>query len=145
MPAPQAKTQEERVREAATAMLPLVRKTAELQCLLGLYNHGGWTGEPENMAAVCEHLHQHHDARHVGIVYNFHHGHEHIVDFSSHLQVMRPWLLCVNLNGMDDAASVRSRRDPILPLAEGQYERGMLRTLLNRAYQGPIGILDHQS
>ena len=35
-------------------LLPLVERTAKMKCKLGLYNHGGWGGEPENLVAVCE-------------------------------------------------------------------------------------------
>lgn len=145
LPKPQAKDQSERVREAAAAMLPLVKKTAALGCRLGLYNHGGWGGEPENMAAVCAWLREHHDASHVGIVYNFHHGHEHIREFESHFKTMLPWLLCVNINGMADPDVVAGGRDKILTIGEGQHEKAMLQTVLNSGYSGPIGILDHRA
>ena len=54
-----------------------VERTRRLGCPLGLYNHGGWGGEPENLVAVCEFLRRRHDAPHVGSVYNQHHGHDH--------------------------------------------------------------------
>ncbi len=145
LPDPKAAEEATRVREAAEAMLPLVRKTAALGCRLGLYNHGHWGGEPENMAAVCAYLHQHHDAEHVGIVYNFHHGHEHIADFPAHFQTMLPYLLCVNLNGMADADVVREGRSKILTIGAGRHERAMLRVVLESGYSGPIGILDHRA
>ena len=53
-----------------------------MKCKLGLYNHGGWGGEPENLVAVCKVLREQHKADHVGIVYNLHHGHGHIDDFA---------------------------------------------------------------
>ena len=57
---------------------------------------GGWFGEPENQLAVIEHL----KLKNVGIVYNLHHGHGHIDDFAAALARMKPYLLCLNLNGM---------------------------------------------
>jgi hypothetical protein len=58
---------------AKEAMTPLAKATAEIGCKLGLYNHGGWGGEPENLVTVCKALRaEGHD--HVGIVYNWHHG-----------------------------------------------------------------------
>lgn len=146
MPAPEAATQEERVRLAAEQMLPLVEKTRELGLSLGLYNHGGWNGEPENMAAVCRYLREHHDAAHVGIVYNFHHGHFHIDGFAQRLASMSDLLLCLNLDGMLDPSQVdvNDQRFKIVPIGTGWYERRMLDAIRESGYQGPIGILDHR-
>ena len=137
---PNAATQEARVEAAARAMLPLVERTRQLGCALGLYNHGGWGGEPANLVAVCKRLKTHHNAGHVGIVYNLHHGHEHISDFEKSLKLMQPYLLCLNLNGMNDGA-----RPKILPLGQGRHESAMLKTIQQSGYSGAIGILDHRS
>ena len=127
-----------KVASAAERLLPKVRQTRELGCQLGLYNHGGWGGEPINMVAVCERLkRQGHD--HVGIVYNFHHGHDHIADFSRLIELMKPHLICLNLNGMNDGAKPK-----ILPIGDGQHELRMLQAVLDSGYEGPIGILDHR-
>lgn len=141
---PQAVSQPERVAEAAAALLPLVQTTRRLNCPLGIYNHGGWSGEPQNMVAVVKYLREKHDARHVGIVYNFHHGHEHIAGFESLLQQMRPYLLCVNINGMMDPAEAAAGQK-IVPVGAGKHEAKMLRQLQRSGYRGPIGILDHRS
>jgi len=145
LPNPKAAERSERIREAATGMLWLVDSTASLGCSLGLYNHGHWGGEPANMVAVCEYLREHHEADHVGIVYNFHHGHEHIHRFESHFTTMMPYLLCVNINGMANVDAVRAGHDKILTIGSGKHEEAMLRTILNSGYSGPIGILDHRS
>ena len=145
LPNPPATDQAERVRETAEGLLWLVEKTAALDCQLALYNHGGWGGEPINMAAVCEYLRENHNAGHVGIVYNFHHGHEHISEFEFHFKRMRPYLLCVNINGMAEADVVRGGRDKILTVGKGRHETTMLQIVLASGYGGPIGILDHQS
>ncbi len=132
-------TQEEKVEEAASKMEGLAKRTAELGCKLGLYNHGGWGGEPENMVAVCKRLREKgHD--HVGIVYNWHHGHGHIEDWSASLELLKPYLHCLNLNGMNDRAEPK-----ILSLAQGKHELDMLKAVVESGYSGPIGILDHQS
>ncbi len=128
----------QKVAVAAERLLPLAQRTSAMKCKLGLYNHGGWGGEPKNLVAVCERLHalgQHH----VGIVYNFHHGHGHIDDWSESLTTMLPHLICVNLNGMND-----NEQPKILGIGKGQHELGMIRTLVDSGYDGPIGILDHR-
>jgi hypothetical protein len=139
-------TDEEMTQSAAAALLPLVEKTRELGLKLGLYNHGGWGGEPANLVKVCEYLRRHHQADHVGIVYNFHHGHGHIQDFSESTKLMKPYLLCVNLNGMADPQKVEENagQNKILPIGSGQHELAMMRIVQGSGYQGPIGILDHR-
>ena len=48
---PKSGTQEEKIRSAKEAMIPLAKRTTEIRCKLGLYNHGGWGGEPENLVS----------------------------------------------------------------------------------------------
>ena len=136
---PKAGSQEEKVSIAAKSMLPLVKKTEKLDLKLGLYNHGGWGGEPANLIAVCKELHKlGHDQ--VGIVYNFHHGHGHVEDFAESLRSMKPYLLCLNLNGMSGNGQ-KFRK--ILPIGKGSNEAGMMKTIIEAGYEGPIGILGH--
>ncbi len=137
---PPGKTQEEKVAAAAKGLLPLVDKTRSLGCKFGLYNHGGWGGEPANMVAVVKWLRDNVKADHVGIVYNLHHGHDHIGDFAQMLDQMKPYLLCLNLNGMNDNAQPK-----ILPLAAGRHDLALLKIIAKSGYTGPIGILDHRS
>ena len=131
-------TQEEKVATAARGMLTIAEKTKTLGLRLGLYNHGGWGGEPENLAAVCEALHKLGHA-HVGIVYNFHHGHGHVTDFAKCLELMKPHLLCINLNGMSGSQNFQK----ILPIGRGRNEEAMMKAILKSGYAGPIGILGH--
>ena len=53
-PGPEAPTRAEQIRKAAEQLSPVVERTRRAGCKLGLYNHGGWGGEPENLVAVCE-------------------------------------------------------------------------------------------
>ena len=133
---PKGETQEVKVNVAAKSMLPLVKKCERLGLKLGLYNHGGWGGEPANLVAVCQALHKQ-GRENVGIVYNFHHGHGHVEDFAESIAMMKPFLLCLNLNGM----SAKSQK--ILPIGKGQNEASMMKTILKVGYEGPIGILGH--
>lgn len=138
-------TDAERVDAAVEYLKPMVEKTRALGLRLGLYNHGGWQGEPENLVAICEQLRSNHQADHVGIVYNFHHGHDHIERFSESLELMKPYLLCLNLNGMAEPESVNGHENKILPLGDGVHERRMLQEVTRQGYDGPIGILDHRN
>ncbi len=140
VPSPEAQTEEAMVEAAGKALLPLVEQSAKLGCRFGLYNHGGWGGEPKNMVAICRWLREKAGSDHVGIVYNLHHGHDHIQDFAECLSAMKPYLLCINLNGMNDGANPK-----IVRLGKGQHEKAMMETILKSGYQGPIGILGHTS
>lgn len=144
-PSPGGVSQEEQVAAAAALVLPIVKKAAAIGCPVGLYNHGGWGGEPENLMAVADHLRQAHGASNVGIVYNFHHGHGDIGRFQTVFPKLAPYLLCLNLNGMADASAVQGMTNKILPIGSGQHEAAMVRVVRESGYRGPIGILDHRS
>jgi hypothetical protein len=134
-------SQEEKVKEAAGKLLPLVERTRKLGCPLGLYNHGGWGGEPENLVAVAAYLRQHHGAAHVGIVYNQHHGHSHVDRFAEALARMKPYLICLNLNGLTRDGDKRGMK--IYPLGQGELDLPMLKIIATSGYRGPIGIIGH--
>lgn len=136
---PSEGSQEEKVEAAAQAMKGLAESTQAIGCKLGLYNHGGWGGEPENLVAVCLRLREM-GFDHVGIVYNWHHGHDRIKSWAEDLALMQPYLHCLNLNGMNDGANPK-----ILALGEGQHESEMLNVVIESGYAGPVGILDHQN
>lgn len=141
-PSPAGDAQEDRVAAAVAAVLPLAQQTAKMGCRFGLYNHGGWGGEPENLLAVCKTLRaQGH--QHVGIVYNFHHGHDHIADFAEVLAKMKPYLLCLNLNGMADPSQLPANK--IIPIGAGSHEKTMIADIIKSGYHGPIGILGHRA
>ena len=140
-PSPPADSQQQRVAKAASQLLPLVKRTASMGCKLGLYNHGGWGGEPENLIAVCQYLRQQHDADHVGIVYNLHHGHGHLNRFAQALAAMKPFLHCLNLNGMETDGDKHGKK--ILPLGVGTHDVKLIQTISASGYQGPIGIIGH--
>lgn len=141
LPKVDAPTQEERVRQAAERMLPIVERARAFGCQLGIYNHGGWGGEPENMIAVTHFLHKAHGATHVGIIYNLHHGHDHLDRFPAALAAMKPHLLCLNLNGMTKDGDKRGMK--ILPLGQGEMDLQLLKNIRDSGYRGPIGILNH--
>ena len=138
MPSPSQGTQAEKVEGAARAMLPLVEQARQLDCQLGLYNHGGWGGEPENLVAVTQWLRENAKADHVGIVYNFHHGHTHLARMPEVFDAMVPYLMCVNLNGLTVGGP------KILPLGQGKEDLRELKIIRDSGYKGPIGILDHR-
>ncbi len=134
-------TQEAQVKSAAEGLLPILAKAKAIGSQVGIYNHGGWGGEPENMVAVCDYLKKNHATDNVGIVYNLHHGHSHLDRLPKAIEAMKPHLLCLNLNGMDIAGDTKGRK--ILPLGVGTQDVKVLRQIRASGYSGPIGILNH--
>ncbi len=141
LPSNQEATQEEKVKKAVAEMEPLAKRTQKEGLAFGLYNHGGWGGEPANLVAVCEALRDL-GYENVGIVYNFHHGHDRIDSWAEDLALMKPYLLCLNLNGMVKGGPEKGLK--ILEIGEGDQEAAMIREIIRSGYVGPVGILDHQ-
>jgi len=141
MDVPNAASNEEKVVKAAQNLIPAVNQARKLGCKLALYNHGGWGGEPDNMVAVIKWLRENQAADHVGIAYNLHHGHGHLTDFPAALAKMKPYLFCLNLNGMVVDGDRRGML--ILPLGQGDLDLQLLKTIVASGYRGPIGILNH--
>lgn len=137
-PAPQSNDAVVKVRAAADIVRPIAKEAARIGCSVGLYNHGGWFGEPENQLAIIEHL----GLPNVGIVYNFHHGHDHVQRFDKLFARMQPRLLAVNLNGMVLGGDREGKK--ILPLGQGDQELGMLRIIRDSGWRGLVGIIDHR-
>jgi sugar phosphate isomerase/epimerase len=134
---PGGKDQAEKVANAAKVIRPVAEEAARHGCKVALYNHGGWFGEPLNEVAVVEHL----KLPNVGIVYNLHHGHDHLPRFPEYLAAMRPHLLALNLNGTEPDGEKLGKK--ILPLGTGSLDLKLLRDIAASGYAGPIGILGH--
>lgn len=136
---PGVSEQDAKVKLAAEALRPLAETLAKAGCRLSIYNHGGWGGEPENMVAVCEAL----AMPNVGIVYNQHHGHDHLPRFKEALAKMLPHLHFLNLNGMTAGGDKKGQK--ILVLGQGDLDVELARIICASGYTGPIGILNHTS
>jgi sugar phosphate isomerase/epimerase len=137
------KTPEEqraRVDAEAKRIRAIAEAAAPLGCTVALYNHGNWFGEPENQLEIIQRLKQDGITK-VGLVYNLHHGHEHLERFTTLLQQMKPHLLVLNLNGMTRDGEKAGKK--ILPLGQGDLDLKLLRIIRDSGWRGPIGILNH--
>ena len=118
----------------AKEMVQFIASRADsIGCTVSLYNHGDWFGEPKNQIRIIQGLPEFD----LGIIYNFHHGHEQIEYYDEIITESLPYLKCVNINGMNVDGP------EILPVGQGQLEEEMIRKLLEKGYDGPIGILGH--
>lgn len=125
-----------RIQTAARAVAELADQVEPLNCQVGLYNHGGWIGKPATLVRVMQALDGHDN---VGIVYNFHHAHEDLGAFPEALVAMKPFLLCLNLNGMD-------REGPkIQSIGQGALDEEILGWIKTADYRGLVGVLDHRN
>ena len=138
LPQPDAKlSQEEKVKVSAELVAKLAKVAAEGGHSVGLYNHGGWTGEPDNLVAVVKAA----GAKNVGIAYNLHHAHHRLDKFTDDLKAMAPHLYSLNLNGMQ--ADGEAKGNKILCLGDGDDDAKLLKIIRESKYTGPIGIIGH--
>jgi sugar phosphate isomerase/epimerase len=137
------KTPEEqaaRVKAEAERIRSIAEPAAKIGCSVALYNHGAWFGEPDNQIAIVKKLHAE-GITNVGIVYNLHHGHDHIDRFPVSVLNMKPYLMALNLNGTLRNGDKTGNK--ILPIAQGDVDLLMLKALVDSGWRGPIGILNH--
>ncbi len=132
-----AEEQRARVVSEAARIRPIAEAAAKQGCTVALYNHGGWFGEPENQIAIIEEL----KLDNVGIVYNLHHGHEHVGRLKELMTRMMPYLMAVNLNGMFAEGDKQGLK--IVPIGAGPLDQELIRIIRDSGYKGPIGILNH--
>ena len=137
------KTPEEqtaRVESEAKRIKPIAEAAGAIGCSVSLYNHGGWFGEPDNQIAIIGVLRQQ-GVTNVHIVYNLHHGHDHVDKFPELLARMKPHLAVVNLNGTVRQGDKLGKK--ILPLGLGELDLQMLKTIRDSGWRGTVGILNH--
>jgi sugar phosphate isomerase/epimerase len=126
-------TQEQKVEEVAKRVKYIASKAAEVGCKVGLYNHGGWFGEPENQLAVINYL----KMPNIGIVYNFSHSETQIHRFQEFYPAIKPHLLAINLTGLQGMNPAK-----VVPVGKGNVEFGMMKIIEESGYHGPIGIIN---
>ncbi len=111
----------------------LDKRANAIGCTVNLYNHGGWSGEPENLVKML----QMSGEKDVGLIYSFHHGHSHLNRFNKLVKLMVPYLNAVVVNGME----LDGRN--ILNVGEGDFEAMMIQSFIDAGYKGNWGLLGH--
>jgi sugar phosphate isomerase/epimerase len=139
-PIKDAAEQAARIEAETRRIRPIADEAAKIGCTVALYNHGSWFGEPENQITIIERL-KAGGVTNVGIVYNLHHGHDHLDRFPALLAKMKPYLVALNLNGMTRNGDQVGKK--ILPLGQGDLDLDLLRIIRDSGWRGPIGILNH--
>ena len=131
---------EQRARVAAEVarLRPIVEAARPLGCKVALYNHERWFGDPDNQLAVLEGLRRE-GCDDVGLVYNFHHAHDHVRTFAMMWPRIAPHVVAVNLSG------IRVGGEKILYLGEGDQELRVLGIIRDSGWRGQYGVLCHRT
>jgi len=129
-------TQDEKIKAVSKPLRYIAGKAAEIGCTVGLYNHGGWYGEPENQLALIDYL----KMPNIGIVYNFHHAEADLDRFPVFFPQILPHLLALNLSGLKKGQPVT-----VVPIGLGDAELGMMQIVKASTYRGPIGIINENT
>lgn len=129
--------QQARIDQEVARLRPIVEAAAVQGCSVGLYNHGGWFGEPNNLVALVQAMQK----PNVGIVYNLHHAHGRLDTFEADLALMAPYLMVLNLNGTFTNGEAIGKK--IAPIGSGDWDASLLQIVQRSPYHGPIGILNH--
>ena len=111
----------------------LSKKAEKLGCKIGLYNHGGWFGKPKNQLRILNAL----PKENLGVVFNFHHAHDSLQEYSENIKLLFPYLWSVSLNGMN------ADGPKIISIGKGNLEKQMIKELLDLNYKGSFNILGH--
>jgi len=125
-----ANREAERIRTIAVA-------AQKIGSTVGLYNHGGWFGVPENQIELIRRI----GMTNVGIVFNLHHAHDQLDRLPTVLAKLMPHLLVININGMQYDGERLGKK--ILPIGEGDRDLEVLKAISESGFKGPIGILNH--
>jgi len=126
-------TQEQKIEAVSKPVKYIAEKAAEAGSSVGLYNHGGWFGEPENQVAIIENL----KLPNLGIVYNFSHSEEQIHRFPEFYPKILPYLYAINLTGLQGGIPAK-----VVPVGQGNIEYKMMKLIEESSYSGPIGIIN---
>lgn len=126
-------TQQQKVEAVSRPVKYISGEAASIGCKVGLYNHGGWFGEPENQLAIIEHL----KMKNIGMVYNFSHSETQIHRFPDFYPFILPHLYAINLTGLQGMNPAK-----VVPVGKGDVEYKMMKIIENSSYAGPIGIIN---
>lgn len=135
-----ADAQAEQVRTHAEHLAPLVEMAGEHSIRVGLYNHLGWAGEPDNQLAVADALAER-GLPGVGLVYVQHHGHAHLETFAELWPAIQDRVLALSLNGMIPGAHWGGRK--IHPYGHGPHDVELARVVVDSGWHGPLALLSH--
>ena len=126
-------SQQEKIVAVSKPVKYIAEKADAIGCKVGLYNHGGWFGEPENQLAIIDHL----KLKNIGMVYNFSHSEYQIHRFPQFFKLILPHLYAINVTGLQGMNPAK-----VVPIGKGDVEFKMMKIIESSSYSGPIGIIN---
>jgi hypothetical protein len=129
-------TEEQKVIKIGNMVIRMADDAAKIGCTVGLYNHNGWSGEPENLLAILKYVNK----PNVGIVYNFNHAEEQIDRFPVFFPKILPHLIALNISGLRNG-----KPGKIVAVGRGDSEQEMIRVIGESSYSGTIGIINENT
>lgn len=130
--------QHHRIESETARVRPIAVEARRLGCKVGLYNHGGWFGDPENELEILAQLNRE-GFTNIGLVYNFHHGHNDIDRFPALWPRIMGHVLAVSLNGMVTHGDRIGKNDLII--SDGDHELAMMRVIEQSGWHGGVNII----
>ncbi|HTE10531.1 MAG TPA: TIM barrel protein [Chitinophagaceae bacterium] len=130
------KSQDEKIKYVGDMVKIMAARASGIGCTVGLYNHNGWFGEPENMLAILAYV----NMKNVGIVYNFNHAEDQVDRFPEFFPKILPHLIALNIAGLKNG-----KPGKIVPVGQGDSEQEMIRIIAESSYNGPVGIINEDT
>lgn len=128
--------QEEKVIAVGNMVRVMAEDAAKIGCTVGLYNHNGWFGEPENQMSILQYV----KMKNVGIVYNFNHAEDQTDRFSEFFPKILPHLIALNIAGLKKGPPGK-----VVPVGQGDSEEKMIRIIAESSYHGTIGVINEET
>lgn len=129
-------TQEEKVAAVGNMVRIMAEDAVKIGCTVGLYNHNGWFGEPENLLSILHYV----KMQNVGIIYNFNHAEDQTERFSEFFPQILPHLFALNIAGLKKGTPGK-----VVPVGQGDSEEKMIRMIAESSYRGTIGIINENT
>lgn len=133
-------THEQRLAFEVNRLRPFARAALDHGLSLGLYNHKGWFGTPDNLLAIVRVLHAE-GLTNVGLALCMHWGHAWLDDFEAIFDRISPHLLALSLSGMTRGADASG--PSFLPVGAGREDGRIVSHIERSGWQGLAGLINH--
>lgn len=133
-------THEQRLEHEVNRLRPFAKLAADYGLKLGLYNHKGWFGTPDNLVLIVKALAAE-GLGNVGLALCMHWAHGWLDEFETVFDRVQPHLLALSLSGMTRGADAHG--PSIIPVGAGQEDLRIIRHIERSGWQGLAGVINH--
>jgi hypothetical protein len=131
---------EQRLEYEINRLRPFAKLAADYGLKLGLYNHKGWFGTPDNLVLIVKALAAE-GLSNVGLALCMHWAHGWLDEFEAVFDRVKPHLLALSLSGMTRGADANG--PSIIPVGAGQEDLRIIRHIERSGWQGLVGVINH--